>query len=125
MNVFELLLVGHLVADWVLQNDWMALGKRHAFFALAGLLHYAIYTGVMLLILWWVSVEPFQFSSWLVIGIFLFLSHWLVDGTELVQWWMCSFGQRNQTMVRIMVDQSFHLVVLAGIAIWWSERIHV
>lgn len=125
MNIFELLLVGHLLADWVLQNDWMALGKRHHFFAPAGLLHYAIYTSVMLLILWLGRIDSIQVASVFVIGALLFLSHWLVDGTDLVQWWMRSFGQRNQTMVRIMIDQTLHLLVLAGIALWWAGKIAV
>ena len=46
LSLFERGLVAHLVADWLLQNDWMALNKmnlRHP----AGWVHAAIH-GVLL-----------------------------------------------------------------------------
>ena len=46
MNIFAWLFVGHMVGDWLLQNDWMARGKKTGMFALPGLVHYSIYTAV-------------------------------------------------------------------------------
>ena len=43
MTMFSWLLLGHLLGDWLLQNDWMAQGKRQGFFTLAGLIHFTIY----------------------------------------------------------------------------------
>jgi hypothetical protein len=51
--------------------------------------------------------------SQLLVNTFVFLSHWLIDGTNLVQQWMRWVGQRDQVMVRVVIDQTLHLLVLA------------
>lgn len=112
MSIFSWLLLAHLIGDWLLQSDWMALGKRQGFLTRAGLAHYAVYTLTILGLLWLVNITPSQPTSWLITGGVVFVSHWLIDATDLVQHWMYLFGQRNQTMVRIMVDQTLHLLVL-------------
>ncbi len=47
-----------------------------------------------------------------VVGLIIFISHWLVDSTDVVKGWMRLCGQRDQEIVRLMVDQTFHLIVL-------------
>lgn len=118
MNLFSWLLLGHFVADWLLQSDWMAIGKRRAFLAVSGFAHYVVYTAVILILIY--MIAPHCRSAWLLVsaGLLIFFSHWAIDGTNLVQWWMRIAGQRDQTMVRVMVDQTFHLLILGAIAAW-------
>jgi Protein of unknown function (DUF3307) len=48
-TVFLLLLTGHLLGDWVAQNDWQATNKTRSWAALAA--HVAGYHLVMLAVL--------------------------------------------------------------------------
>ena len=116
MSAFGWLLLGHMVGDWLLQSDWMALGKQNSLFSLPGFAHYTVYTA---------SVLPFSLPSFpvgpktstlLQISLIIFISHWLIDGTGLSQRWMQRFGQRDQTFMRIVIDQTFHLLVLGAVA---------
>ena len=52
MNTFTWLLVGHLLGDWLLQNNWMAMGKKQGLFTLAGMVHFSIYTVIVIGVLW-------------------------------------------------------------------------
>jgi len=118
MTVFGWLFLGHFVADWLLQNDWMALGKRDSLFTQPGLAHYTIYTAVILSIFALTAPSYTDFSPLFVVASIVFISHWLIDGTDLAQRWMRCFGQRDQTMVRVIIDQTFHLLVLGMLATW-------
>lgn len=121
MNLFGWLILGHFVADWLLQSDWMALGKRQRFFALPGLIHYAVYTIVIVLIIYFNSTYIDSLASTLLLGAIVFVSHWLVDGTDLVRHWMRLLGQRHQLMVYIVIDQTLHLLLL-GILLAWLQH---
>lgn len=112
MTPFSWLCLSHLVADWMLQSDWMACGKRTKFTSVAGLTHYAIYTAVVALTLF-LLFPQLALTNHLLINTFVFLSHWLIDGTNLVQQWMRWVGQRDQLLVRLVIDQTLHLLVLA------------
>lgn len=116
MDIFAWFILGHLLGDWLLQSDWMALGKRRGLFTRAGLVHYTVYTLSILGVLYLSNEIPRTSSSLLLIGLIVFISHWLIDATNLVKLWMAVAGQRDQIMVRVMVDQTFHLLVLALLA---------
>ncbi len=45
------------------------------------------------------------------------MSHWLIDATNVVQTWMRFYGQSDREMVRIMVDQTLHLLTLGLLTI--------
>ena len=117
MSVFCWCLIGHLVGDWLLQNDWMATGKRTGLFTWPGLLHFVVYTLSILAVLWLSQAVPKQMAIYISLGLTIFISHWLIDATNIVTIWMRFWGQRNQTMVRVMVDQTLHLLILAGITV--------
>lgn len=108
-------MTAHLVGDWLLQNDWMARGKRQGWLTLAGLVHFAVYTASAIVALWLCRATiqlPFGYAAF---GAVIFLSHWLIDATNIVQGWMRLFGQSEREMVRMMIDQTLHLLVLAGL----------
>ena len=101
-------IVIHLIADWLLQNDWMALHKtklRHP----AAWVHSGIHMVAMLLIFpWWAA---------LLVGV----SHMLIDTRIPVEWWMHKVkrmpaGPQFFT-VELWVDQIFHITVLAAIVL--------
>lgn len=66
------MLLGHLVGDYLLQNDWMALGKsKHDGMGwLTCIVHCLLYTLAVCTIMWQWSV------MWFVI---VFLSHFIID----------------------------------------------
>ena len=120
MSLFSWLLMGHFVGDWLLQNDWMARGKRQGLFTRAGMVHFTIYTSVI--VATFMMADPNRGNPLLLLGVggFIFVTHWFVDATNAVDNWMRLYQQTNITMVRVMVDQTFHLLALAGLVISFS-----
>ncbi len=103
----DLLLWGiivHLVADWLLQNNWMALHKSSLHHA-AAWVHSGIHTaGLCLLFSWPIA---------LLIGV----THLLIDTRRPLLWWMRVIKQVPQDerlpIVEIWLDQVMHITVLA------------
>src|SRR3954468_8464160 len=100
LTLFEPGLVAHLVADWLLQNDWMALHKtnlRHP----AGWVHASIHVVLLGLALGW--------RGGLVLGIL----HLLIDTGRPVNWWVRVFkkcdGAPQAGLIRIWTDQVLHI----------------
>lgn len=107
-------IVIHLVADWLLQTDWMALNKsdwRHP----AAWLHGSIHTLGLCLVFAW----P------LALGIGL--THLLIDTRKPVLWWIGRIKRippnTQPVFVEVWLDQVMHVTVLAGAAlcaVWFS-----
>jgi hypothetical protein len=113
MSPFDCLLIGHLVADWMLQNDWMARNKQSHWLAPAILVHCTIYTMILLVSLWLVDPPVAAAQPYPLIGAVLFLSHWFIDAGNLAAGWMRLLGQTRLHFVQVMVDQTMHVVVIA------------
>lgn len=113
MTLFEWLLVGHLIGDWVFQNDWMARHKQNGFLNRAILVHCAVYTAVLLLIYFLPAASPRHISTDILFAGFVYISHWLIDATGLARRWIRLFRQTDAPFMRIAVDQILHVVVLA------------
>ncbi len=104
MTPFEKGLLAHLLADWILQNDWMARNKvslRHpAAWTHAGI--QALCLGVAL--------------GWQA-GLALGMVHLLVDTRVPVSWWIRHFKKCAQaseaTTIAIALDQTLHIVCIA------------
>lgn len=104
-------IVGHLVGDYLLQNDWMALHKKQSAFRCS--VHCALWTtAVCLFAGWW---------AWWVWPV-LFAAHFAQDHTNVVARWMDAIGQ---TQFRtgpcapwsiIVVDNVWHIVTLYAVA---------
>lgn len=95
----------------------MAKGKRQGLFTGAGVIHFTLYTLAVLITVWLSGAPVDTLAKYLWVGIFIFVSHWLVDTTQIVEWWMKIYQQSQLLMMRIMVDQIFHLITLAVVAI--------
>lgn len=115
LSTFDWLLLGHLVGDWLLQNDWMAKGKTRSLLNLAGTVHFTIYTTIIIGALWLSGVRDKDLGFYLVISAIMFVSHWLVDATRLADRWMRLYRQSDLQWVRMVVDQTFHILILAAI----------
>jgi len=98
--------LAHLIADWLLQNEWMVCHKcdlRHP----AGWVHGVTHSLLLALILAW----PLA----LLIGFI----HVLIDTRRPVQWWKLLMGKTQSgpqtVLVEMWVDQVMHVTVLAGV----------
>ena len=106
MTPFERGFVAHLVADWLLQNDWMARNKmslRHP----AAWIHALIHGLCLGLALDWRA------------GLALGFVHLLIDTRVPVSWWMRVYKKCEKApeagSIAIWLDQTLHV---ASIAAW-------
>jgi hypothetical protein len=115
MTLFSWLLIGHLVADWMLQNDWMARNKQRRWLSPAIMAHCAIYTLILVLSLWLAHPPNVTTPQYVVFALLIFLSHWLIDAGHLAAGWMRLLRQTPLHFVQLMVDQTLHLLVLVAL----------
>ena len=105
LTLFERALVAHLVADWLLQNDWMALNKTKLWHP-AGWVHASIHALLLGLALGW--------SGGIVLGVF----HLLLDTGRPVNWWIRVFKKCDHAplagLIRIWTDQVMHIAAIAA-----------
>ena len=109
MTPFERGLVAHLVADWILQNDWMARNKMSLWHP-AAWTHAAIHGLLLGLALGWPA------------GLVLGCSHLLIDTRVPVDWWMRYFKKCSKApdagSIAMWLDQTFHIVCIAVWVAW-------
>lgn len=83
MTFFELMLIGHLVGDYLLQNNWMA--QRKGAHLLPCVVHCLIYT-----------MSVCVFTSWSLLWItIVFASHFPIDRFGLADKWLALIGSRS------------------------------
>jgi hypothetical protein len=104
-------LMAHLIADWFLQNEWMALNKTNPKHP-AGYVHAGIHTLAMLLLFPW----PIA----LAIGV----THWFIDLRFALATWRRFFRQTTEGSMAVHVaiwqDQVAHFVVILAAAVFVS-----
>lgn len=103
-------LIGHLIGDYLIQNDWMAQNKKRA--TLPCLVHVSLYTlAVGLLTLW----------PWWAMAI-VFVTHFIQDRTTIITAYMSLIGQKDFMKPPlgpwsiIVVDNVWHLVTLFALS---------
>lgn len=124
VEVFAVLVVCHLVGDYLLQTDWQATNKRgglsgprEATHAL--LKHIATYTLAYVPALVWIGDEV---GAGKAVGVaaLIALPHLIQDDARLLGAYIERVkggGAANSPEVFQAVDQSFHLVALLGTAL--------
>lgn len=109
MSPFDALVVGHLIGDYLLQSNWMAVNKAEKWDALA--FHSLIYTLAVAFVARIFS-EGISFWGFLLI----FVLHVFLDRRTFVRWWVKTIMKADGDgagWLTIMADQAFHVVVLA------------
>lgn len=108
MNLFESLLIGHLVGDFLLQNRWMAENENRRLSPL--LLHCLVYT----LAIYFFS-RPAGGISLIALAV-VYFSHALLDQRQVVQWWMEKITRSADIKwLHVAADQTFHILILAAV----------
>jgi len=102
MNISYVL--AHFIGDFLLQNDWMAVGKKRSNFICT--VHIFFYMIPFLL----VDLNWIQF-------ILIAVQHWIQDRTGFIRWYCKTFrlfqSELNQTTLpwgHFIVDQIFHFI---------------
>jgi hypothetical protein len=117
--VFLVLLAGHLLGDWVAQNDWQATNKTRSWAALtAHVASYHLLMGLLLLI-------PILRDGWpagkaLAALTVSALTHAVIDRRWPVRALLRAAGSPGFAAVEwgvIAVDQALHLFILAILAV--------
>jgi Protein of unknown function (DUF3307) len=119
--VFAAFVACHVVGDFLLQTEWQAITKvrslsdpegRRALFS-----HATTYTLAFLPVLIWIAVDR-SVARAIVVALLIAIPHIAVDDGRALRGWMHSVkhNQNPAPSLRLMVDQSFHLVFLLGAA---------
>lgn len=116
MNLFNWLLVSHLVGDFLFQSDGMARNKTQNWQWM--LRHVVLYSVIVSAVLVGYGVLQ-SVPAWIVASaiLFLFVSHLALDRRHFTAWWMRHVGMKPEhPWLPIVVDQVCHLVTLAVVA---------
>ena len=97
-------ILAHFIGDFLLQNDWQAIGKKKS--NLICTIHVLLY------------ILPFLLTELNYIQLILiFIQHWIQDRTSFVAWWckkMGSFqGELKMNSLpwgHFIIDQIFHFL---------------
>lgn len=116
MSLFDWLLVCHLVGDFLLQSDSMALNKMQQWLWL--LRHIVVYM-VLITVVLGVYALDHGVPAWLVVVSLLFIAgtHIVLDLRGFTLWWMRLVGvSPEHPWLAIVADQVLHIVTLAIVA---------
>lgn len=109
LTLFEQALVVHFLADWILQNDWMAIHKQRLTQP-AAWVHGAIHALLLSWVLGWQA------------GATLGALHILIDSRYPLRWWANCFGKtltgEQGLHVAIWSDQVLHVTAIAAWLTW-------
>ncbi len=112
LTPFERALMAHLVADWLLQNDWMAMNKTRLSHP-AGWVHAGIHAICLGL-----ALGPLA-------GAVLGAVHLLLDTRVPLEWWIRVFKKSDKVpearLIAIWTDQVIHLATIAAWVAWMAQ----
>lgn len=96
--------LAHFIGDFLLQNDWQALGKKKS--SLICTIHVILY------------MLPFLLTnlSWTQL-LLISIQHWLQDRTTFIKWWCKTLGSFQNELKyeslswgHFVIDQIFHFI---------------
>jgi hypothetical protein len=124
MSLFDWLLVGHLVGDFLLQTDGMAKYKAEDWTWM--LRHVGLYLAVMVVVLGAYALStPVPLWALGLALAFIAVTHIILDRRGFTLSWMRLIGITSDLgWLIIVADQVFHLLVLVVVAqfvIWASS----
>lgn len=124
VEVFAVLVVCHMVGDFILQTDWQARNKygglgedperRRALWS-----HVIVYTLCFVPALIWIGIETDVLRA-IAISFVVAIPHLIQDDGRLLDAYMRrvkGLAAGGNLGLRVAVDQSFHLVFLFGTAL--------
>jgi hypothetical protein len=120
--VFAAFLVCHLAGDLLLQTEWQALTKVRGLGDPEGRralgLHVATYTLPYIPVLIWIAADR-SVGRAVLVALVVAVPHVLVDDGHFVRVWLrqVKHSPDPAPSLRLMVDQSFHVVCLLGAAV--------
>jgi len=120
-NTLTLAIIGHLVGDYLLQNDWQALNKKKSSFHCC--VHALIWSITVCLFAGWDNwLTPLWTGNAAWTWQILFWTHFIQDRTNIISWWMDLIGQHKfrtgpcAPWSMIVVDNVWHIVTIW--AVW-------
>jgi hypothetical protein len=120
--VFAAFVVCHLAGDLLLQTEWQALTKVRGFGDPEGrralISHVSTYMLPYLPVLVWVGEDRGAVRA-VVVALLIALPHVFIDDGRFVRVWLrqVKHSPDPAPSLRLMVDQSFHVVCLLGVAV--------
>ena len=122
MSLFDWLLVGHLVGDFLLQTNDMANYKAQSWSWM--LRHVGAYLAVMVIVLGLYSLSH-PTPLWVLALALLFIgaTHIVLDRRTFTEAWMRFVGiTRDLAWLTIIIDQVFHVLILVFVVqfITWA-----
>ena len=107
-------LIAHLIGDYLLQGDWMAMNKKKASFPCA--VHCLVYT----ITVWALTGWP----MWALAVVFA--THFAIDRTWIIKWYMKMTAPRFMEepfwpWSYVIVDNAWHLIVSFVISVICSN----
>jgi hypothetical protein len=100
-------IVGHMIGDYVLQNDYLANNKKQS--SSVCFVHALLWTLSVCVCTW-------CWNGWF--ALWLFATHFIIDRTNFIAWWMDNvsgqggFKKHLGPWSVIAVDNTFHLITL-------------
>jgi hypothetical protein len=123
VDVFAVLLVSHAAGDFLLQTQWQARNKRaglghDAERRRALLAHVTTYTVAFVPALAWLAGDLGAMGT-LSLAAGVFIPHLVQDDGRLLEAYVRTVKHTEPTpgMLMLAVDQSFHVVMLFGLAL--------
>jgi hypothetical protein len=123
VEVFAVLVVSHLVGDFLLQTDWQARFKEGGLgpdptHRRALLSHVVVYMVAFVPALIWIGIESDALRA-VATAVVIAVPHWIQDDRRLLDAYMARVKGLAETSpgLRVAVDQSFHVLFLFGTAL--------
>jgi Protein of unknown function (DUF3307) len=119
--VFAAFVACHVGGDFLLQTEWQAITKVRSLSDPEGrralISHATTYTLAFLPALVWIAIERSVVRA-IVVALLIAIPHIAVDDGRALRGWMLTVKHNKDPApsLRLMVDQSWHLVLLLGAA---------